>query len=58
MGHHETHTGNFFRAGMQVIYEIDLVIGLLISFMVFILIAQFISQVAKFYLDPRWRDES
>jgi oligopeptide transport system permease protein len=58
MGHHETHTGNFFRSGMQVVYEIEVVIGLLITFMLFILIAQFISQVAKFYMDPRWRDES
>lgn len=58
MGHHEFHTGNFFRAGMQVVYEIELVIGILVTFMLFILIAQFISQVAKFYMDPRWRDES
>jgi oligopeptide transport system permease protein len=58
MGHHETHKGNFFRSGMQVVYEIEVVIGLLITFMLFILIAQFISQVAKFYMDPRWRDES
>lgn len=38
-------------------FEAELIIGLSVSFMMLVLFAQIVSQVAKYYLDPNWRDE-
>lgn len=46
------------RRGASGVFEAEVVIGFALCFMLLVLFAQIVSQVSKFYLDPRWRGES
>lgn len=56
LGYHDSSLQGTWRGGAGH-FEAELVIGLVLMFMVCVLVATLISQVAKYKLDPRWREE-
>jgi oligopeptide transport system permease protein len=47
------HYTNSFRTGQKSQVEEELVIGLALCFMLVVLLTQWVSQIARRYLDPR-----
>jgi oligopeptide transport system permease protein len=57
VGYNDSAARNVFYAGMQPVFEANLILAILFSFMFLILITQIISAIARNRLDPLWREE-
>jgi oligopeptide transport system permease protein len=57
MGFHNANLTGSYKATANGIFEANVVIGITIFFMLLVLLAQWTSQITKYYIDPRLRGE-